>query len=99
MRGDNQLSGGAIYLTIEDAGVGGQRVRIPRGWVLLTLMLASWGAASFVGLALWGIFGLPLAPLVAAAAGACALLYVVWRIVGKRLFIAWLERSFDEDNR
>ena len=99
MRGEKQLSGGAIYLTFGETGAAGQHVRIPRGWVLLTLALAAWGAVSIVGLALWGLFGLPFAPLAIAAVVACALLYVLWRMVGRGLLITWLERSIDDDKR
>lgn len=93
------MSNGGIYLTIEDSEMGGQRVRIPRGWVLLTLTLASWGALSIAVLALWGIFGLPFGPVALAALGAGGLLYALWHFVGRRLFIVWLAKSIDEDER
>ncbi|RYE56836.1 MAG: hypothetical protein EOP18_03675 [Rhizobiaceae bacterium] len=92
-------SGRAVYLTIEYVAGGGQRVRIPRGWVLLTLMLASWGAVSIVALALWGLFGLPFTPFLIAAAVAGALVYGFWLFAGRRLFIEWLEKLIDDDER
>ena len=74
-------------------------MRIPRGWVLLTLMFASWGAVSILGLAWWGLFGLPFTPLLITAVAACALLYGFWLVAGRGLFISWLEKTIDEDDR
>ncbi len=92
-------SGRALYLTIEHAGEGSQRVRIPRGWVLLTLALAAWGAVSIVALAVSGLFQLPILPLLGAATVAGVVLYGVWLFVGRRLFITWLERFVEDDER
>lgn len=42
-------------MTIELVADDGQRRRIPRGWVVLTLVLASWGAVSIIGCAVWSL--------------------------------------------
>jgi hypothetical protein len=42
-------------MSIEFVDQSGARIRIPRGWVIVTLALASWGVVSIIAVALWGL--------------------------------------------
>ena len=87
----------ALYLVIGHAGADSRSVQIPRGYVLLTLVLAGWGVASVVALAIWGILGLPLGPLLLGAAGIGVVAYAIWRWFGRSLLIVWLEKLIEDD--
>jgi hypothetical protein len=45
-------------MTIEYVAEDGKRVRIPRGWVILTLALAAWGVVCIIGCAISGLLHL-----------------------------------------
>lgn len=45
-------------MVIELIADSGERMRITRGWVILTLALASWGLMAVVGYAFWGLLHL-----------------------------------------
>jgi hypothetical protein len=45
---------------IEIVAENGRRRPVPRGWILLTLTLASWGVVCLIGLVIWGLASLLL---------------------------------------
>lgn len=86
-------------MSIELVAKDGHRIQVPRGWVILTLVLASWGVASIVGVLVWLVIGGPLLDVVGIAILTVSLLGMLWWGLGHRLFIVWLEKRIEDDNR
>lgn len=94
------MSTGDVYLAIEHGGTrDGQRVRIPRGWVILTLLMASWGVASIVGLVIWGLFAVPLLNVLGTAVVLIGLVAALWFWRGRHIFVVWAEKLVEDDER
>ncbi len=47
-------------MAVEFVAVDGTRRTVPRGWVILTLVLAAWGVVSILAVVVWSVVSLIL---------------------------------------